>query len=190
MLWPTISLPPIWSHPTIVLHVSGGGQHLTTIAPSWPQQTSWWVCQITHETTECFCRYFPLVFINCYGNSTPVERTIVAVWDIVTPVMHCEVRFHLVLHIYDWTVHRCQLSWCSKQSKLILELLATISGAVIRRCTETAQWIWKTTSVNSTRPDLGPSNIDTSGHLLVIFYFWPKVEMYWLCHGTWAISNI
>ena len=53
---------------------------------------------ITHETTECLYNYLPLVFVNCYGDSTPVEGTIVHVdvQDIVTPMMHYDVRFHLV----------------------------------------------------------------------------------------------
>ena len=31
------------------------------------------------------------------------------------------LRFIEFLYILDWTVHHCQLSWCSKQSNLILE---------------------------------------------------------------------
>ena len=88
MLRPTISLPPIWSRPTVALYVSGGGQCLATIAPFWHQRTSWWVCPITHETTEYLYNYLPLVFINCYGDSTPVERTTVDVRDIATPGTH------------------------------------------------------------------------------------------------------
>ena len=36
------------------------------------------------------------MIVNCYGDSTPVEGTMVDVRDIVTPMMHCDVRFHLV----------------------------------------------------------------------------------------------
>ena len=121
MLRPTISLPSIWSWPTVALHVSGGGQTLATIAPFWRQQTSWWVCLITHKTTERLYNYLPLVFVNCYGDSTPVEGTIVDVGDMVTPMMHYDVRFHVVFVYMDWTVHHCQFSLCSKQSNLILE---------------------------------------------------------------------
>ena len=54
------------------------------------------VSYITHETTECLYNYLPLVIVNCYGDSTPVEGTIVAVRDIATPMVHYDARFHLV----------------------------------------------------------------------------------------------
>ena len=63
---------------------------------SWRQWTSWWVCQITHETTEFIYSYLPLLPVNCYCYLTPVVGTIVDVWDIVTPMMHYDVRSHLL----------------------------------------------------------------------------------------------
>ena len=93
MFQPTISLPLIWSRPTDGLHVSGGGQPLATTAPSWRHRTSWWVCLITQ--------------FNCYCDWTPIEGILVAIRDIVIPMMQYYVRFHLVLCILDWAVHHC-----------------------------------------------------------------------------------
>ena len=36
------------------------------------------------------------MFLNCYGDWTPVKGTTVDVRDIVTPMMHDDVMFHLV----------------------------------------------------------------------------------------------
>ena len=96
MLGPTISLPSTWSWQTVALCVSGSGQPLAIFSTFWHQRTSWWVCPITHETTERLYNYIPLVFVNCYGDWTPVKGTIVDVRDIVTPMVHYDVRFHLV----------------------------------------------------------------------------------------------
>ena len=73
ILQPTISLPFTWGQQMAALRVSGGGQPLAVFFPFWCQRTSWWVCPISHETTECLYNYLPLVFINCYGNWTPVK---------------------------------------------------------------------------------------------------------------------
>ena len=67
------------------------------------------MCLITHETTECLYNYLPLVFVNGYGDSTPVEGTIVDVRDIVAPMMHYDVRFQLAfvyigLNRASWSV--------------------------------------------------------------------------------------
>ena len=96
MLQPTFSLPSTWSLQMVALHVCGGGQPLAMFSTFWRQWTSWWVCLTTQETTECLYSYLPLVFLNCYGDWTPVKGTTVDVWDIVTPMMHYDVMFHLV----------------------------------------------------------------------------------------------
>ena len=127
---PTNHLPTTHLIPTkkVALRVSGGGRPGHNCSTSWRQWTSWWVCPITHETTECLCNYLPLVLVNCCHNSTPVEGTMVDVRDIVTSMMHCDVKFHLVFIYIGWIVHHCQLSWCSKQSNLILELFHVAVG--------------------------------------------------------------
>ena len=53
------------------------------------------VCPITHETNECLYSYLPLVLINCYGDSTPVEGEIVDGEDIITSMMHYDVSRRL-----------------------------------------------------------------------------------------------
>ena len=52
----------------------------------------------TERRTECFYNYMylPMVFVNCYGNWTPVKGTIVDVQDIVQCMMHYDVTLHLV----------------------------------------------------------------------------------------------
>ena len=42
------------------------------------------------------CRDLPLLFLNCYGDWTPVKGTTADVGDIVTPMMHDDVIFHIV----------------------------------------------------------------------------------------------
>ena len=54
------------------------------------------------------------MFLNCYGDWTPLKGTTVDVGDIVTPMMHDDVMFHL---------------WCSKQSNLIiLDIVSWTAG--------------------------------------------------------------
>ena len=49
------------------------------------------------------------MFFNSYGDWTPVKGTTVDVQDIVTPMMHYDVRFHLVF-VYIGLLNRASLS--------------------------------------------------------------------------------
>ena len=64
---------------------------LAIFSTFWCQQTRWWVCSITNETTKYLYNNLPLVFVNCYCDLTSVKWTIVDVWDIVTPMMNYDI---------------------------------------------------------------------------------------------------
>ena len=111
LLRPTtcISIPFTWSQQIVALRASGGGQPLVIFSPFRCQRTSWWVCPIAHETTECLYNYLPLVFVNCYGNWTPVKGTIVDVRDIVTPSVWCLKHCNLLESFHGAAEELCIL---------------------------------------------------------------------------------
>ena len=127
---PTNYLPTIYLIPTtLALRLSGSGQPLAMCYTFWCQWTSWWVCSITCETTECLYNYLVLVFINCYGDYAPVEGTIV---DIHC-TRHCNTYDVLWCYVLHWIMHHFHLSWCSKESCLVLKSFRGAVGELLSK---------------------------------------------------------
>ena len=81
----------------------------------WHQRTSWWVCPITHETTTS--HWCSLIVT---ATHTPVKGDNSTRHCNTQCMMYYDVMSHLVLHVLEWIVHHCQLSWCLKQSTLLM----------------------------------------------------------------------
>ena len=68
------------------------------------------------------------MFVNCCGDSEPVEGTIVDVRDIVTHMMHYDVMLHLVSVYIGLSCATLSVVLVFKQSNLILESFHGAAG--------------------------------------------------------------
>ena len=103
--------------PTVALHVSGGGQPLATITPSWCQRTSWRVCPITHETTECLLQQT----ITPTGVRWLLRQLHTCKRDNRTCTRHCNTQSDVLWHNVSSNLVYIEMNCASLSVVLVIE---------------------------------------------------------------------